>query len=88
MNKKLFDFVDLHTGEESKERVLEDVVANISFRNSMGRHRINPGTDSAKSTTVVVYSAKRWVDLSEIERMQKWLELKMKTTDIVLVGKD
>jgi hypothetical protein len=54
----------------------------------MGRHRINPGTDSAKSTTVVVYSAKRRVDPSEIEKMQKWLELRMKTTDIVLVGKD
>src|SRR5690606_40595908 len=31
---KLFDFFDLHKGEDQKEKVLENVVSNISFRGS------------------------------------------------------
>lgn len=31
---KLFDFIDLHQGEEEREKVLENVKANISFRGS------------------------------------------------------
>lgn len=31
---KLFDFINLHNGEEDKEKVLENVTANISFRGS------------------------------------------------------
>ena len=31
---KLFDFINLHNGEEDKQKVLENVTANISFRGS------------------------------------------------------
>ena len=34
MKNKLFDFIDLHEGEEQKEKVLENIVSNISFRGS------------------------------------------------------
>jgi uncharacterized hydrophobic protein (TIGR00271 family) len=34
INKLLFDFVDLSSGEEQKEKVLENVKSNISFRGS------------------------------------------------------
>src|SRR6187551_203255 len=31
---KLINFIDLHKGEEDKKKVLENIVANISFRGS------------------------------------------------------
>lgn len=34
MKNKLFDFINLHNGEQQREKVLEDVKANISFRGS------------------------------------------------------
>lgn len=34
MQIKLFDFVNLHSGEEDKAKVLENVTANTSFRGS------------------------------------------------------
>lgn len=34
MSNKLFDFINLHNGEEDKQKVLENVTANISFRGS------------------------------------------------------
>ncbi len=34
MNKKFWDFINLHNGEEDKQKVLENVTANISFRGS------------------------------------------------------
>lgn len=34
MVNKLFDFINLHNGEEDKQKVLENVTANISFRGS------------------------------------------------------
>ncbi|UUV20977.1 DUF389 domain-containing protein [Paenimyroides aestuarii] len=34
MSNKLLDFINLHYGEEDKEKVLENVTANISFRGS------------------------------------------------------
>ncbi|MFA5556944.1 MAG: DUF389 domain-containing protein [Flavobacteriaceae bacterium] len=34
MNRKIFDYIDLHSGEEKKERVLENIKSNISFRGS------------------------------------------------------
>ncbi len=34
MQNKLFDFVDLHQGEEQREKVLENIKANTSFRGS------------------------------------------------------
>lgn len=32
MSNKLWDFINLHNGEEDKQKVLENVTANISFR--------------------------------------------------------
>lgn len=34
MINKFFDFINLHTGEEQKEKVLENIKSNISFRGS------------------------------------------------------
>ena len=34
MKNKLFDFINLHNGEEQKEKVLENIKSNISFRGS------------------------------------------------------
>lgn len=34
MGNKLWDFINLHNGEEDKQKVLENVTANISFRGS------------------------------------------------------
>ncbi|MCU0350425.1 MAG: DUF389 domain-containing protein, partial [Flavobacterium sp.] len=34
MQNKLFDFVDLHQGEEQRDKVLENIKANTSFRGS------------------------------------------------------
>lgn len=34
MSNKLWDFINLHNGEEDKKKVLENVTANISFRGS------------------------------------------------------
>lgn len=34
MSNKLWDFINLHNGEEDKQKVLENVTANISFRGS------------------------------------------------------
>lgn len=34
MSNKIFDFINLHNGEEEKNKVLENVTANISFRGS------------------------------------------------------
>lgn len=34
MGNKLIEFINLHTGEEDKQKVLENVTANISFRGS------------------------------------------------------
>ncbi len=34
VSKKLWDFINLHNGEEDKQKVLENVTANISFRGS------------------------------------------------------
>lgn len=34
MKNKIFDFINLHSGEESKEKVLENIQSNISFRGS------------------------------------------------------
>lgn len=34
MSNKIFDFINLHNGEELKAKVLDNVVANISFRGS------------------------------------------------------
>ena len=34
MSNNFFDFVNLHTGEEQKEKVLENIKSNISFRGS------------------------------------------------------
>jgi len=34
MSNKVFDFINLHNGEEDKHKVLEHVTANISFRGS------------------------------------------------------
>lgn len=34
MSNKLFDFLNLHSGEEEREKVLENVKSNISFRGS------------------------------------------------------
>lgn len=34
MENKLFDFINLHKGEEDKQKVLDDVKTNISFRNA------------------------------------------------------
>ncbi|WKW45656.1 DUF389 domain-containing protein [Myroides sp. JBRI-B21084] len=34
MGNKLIEFINLHTGEEDKQKVLENVAANISFRGS------------------------------------------------------
>lgn len=34
MSNKIWDFINLHNGEEDKQKVLENVTANISFRGS------------------------------------------------------
>ena len=34
MNEKITNFLDLHQGEEDKNKVLENVISNISFRGS------------------------------------------------------
>lgn len=34
MSNKFWDFIDLHNGEEDKQKVLDNVTANISFRGS------------------------------------------------------
>ncbi len=34
MSNRIFDFINLHNGEEQKEKVLENVKSNISFRGS------------------------------------------------------
>ena len=34
MTNKIFDFIDLHNGEEEKSKVLENITSNISFRGS------------------------------------------------------
>lgn len=34
VSKKLWDFINLHNGEEDRQKVLENVTANISFRGS------------------------------------------------------
>src|SRR5690606_9363055 len=34
MKNNFFDFIDLHNGEEQKEKVLENIKSNISFRGS------------------------------------------------------
>lgn len=34
MSYKLFEFINLHNGEEEKEKVFENVTANVSFRGS------------------------------------------------------
>lgn len=34
MSNKLYEFINLHNGEESRERVLENIKSNISFRGS------------------------------------------------------
>lgn len=34
MKNKFYDFIDLHNGEEQKEKVLENIKSNISFRGS------------------------------------------------------
>ncbi len=34
MSNKIFDFINLHNGEEEKSKVLENVFNNISFRGS------------------------------------------------------
>lgn len=34
MSNKIFDFINLHNGEEDKKKVLENVLSNISFRGS------------------------------------------------------
>ncbi len=34
MKSKIFDFIDLHNGEEDKQKVLENVTSSISFRGS------------------------------------------------------
>lgn len=34
MSNKLFDFIDLHNGEDDKQKVLENVTVNVSFRGS------------------------------------------------------
>ncbi|MDD3771326.1 MAG: DUF389 domain-containing protein [Weeksellaceae bacterium] len=34
MANRLFDFINLHNGEEDKEKVLENITSNISFRGS------------------------------------------------------
>lgn len=34
MANRLFDFINLHNGEENKEKVLENITSNISFRGS------------------------------------------------------
>lgn len=34
MNNKIFDFINLHQGEEKREKVLENIKSNISFRGS------------------------------------------------------
>lgn len=34
MSNKIFDFINLHNGEEDKRKVLENVISNISFRGS------------------------------------------------------
>lgn len=34
MSNKVFDFINLHNGEEDKKKVLENVLSNISFRGS------------------------------------------------------
>ncbi|MBL7706727.1 MAG: DUF389 domain-containing protein [Taibaiella sp.] len=34
MSNRIFDFINLHNGEEDKRKVLENVISNISFRGS------------------------------------------------------
>lgn len=34
MNNKIFDFINLHHGEEKREKVSENIKSNISFRGS------------------------------------------------------
>ena len=34
MSNKIFDFINLHNGEEKREKVLETIKSNISFRGS------------------------------------------------------
>ena len=34
MSNKFFDFINLHNGEEKREKVLETIKSNISFRGS------------------------------------------------------
>src|SRR5690606_14120693 len=34
MSNKIFEFINLHNGEEDKQKVLENVFKNISFRGS------------------------------------------------------
>src|SRR6218665_1777258 len=34
MSNKIFDFINLHKGEEDKKKVLENIISNISFRGS------------------------------------------------------
>lgn len=54
-------------------------------RVSMGRHVLNPDTDTARSTVVVVYDIEGKIGKPDLDRLQKWLELRLGTTELELV---
>jgi uncharacterized hydrophobic protein (TIGR00271 family) len=81
LQKELADFKFENTEVEEEIRILFPEINTIS----LGKHIINHHTDSVRTMTVVLFDVKEKNAKTDVIKLQKWLEQKLKTKNLKII---
>jgi len=81
LQKELADFKFENTEVEEEIRILFPEINTIS----LGKHIVNHHTDSVRTMTVVLFDVKEKNDKTDVIKLQKWLEQKLKTKNLKII---
>jgi uncharacterized hydrophobic protein (TIGR00271 family) len=81
LKKELAAFKFENTDVEEEVRILFPEIKTLS----LGKHILNQETDSMRTQTVVLFEPKDDKVVTDVKKLQKWLEQKLKTKDIKII---